>query len=615
MRSGKMSHRLKLAVAIVLASGSSATAQTELVVPNNMLNTLGGGTLNTVVRDAGNPRTYQIIYAASELTSVVGMDLIGITWRMSPQYVAFPSTTAIWDEYQIRIATTAITPAGMSTSFAANFGGNEVLVRSGPLTLSVGFFPSITAPNPFGGMIAFQTPFRYTGGNLVIEIRHPGGNFVNPYGYLEGLTTTQTSLGYGATVRAISQTVFASPVTGTYATGYISKLFFTPHNPGATGACCFSNGDCQFITHSSCLSAGGSFRGENVTCAAASCPQPGACCFFTGTCAVLLPAECLAQGGLHQGAASVCSSCPTVLYTNCNLSTGTSTLNGTFAPPGALWSECARDEFNLLVANTYAAYTASAPSRLADDITVPAGGLHLAYLKVPVITPNATSFTVTGATLRILTGPPNQPGSQVVFGDPTSNRLTHREWSNIYRIFSSVVPGTCGGTAAPPHTNFRIQWAYIAVDHFLTEGTYWLDWNFSGTTTSLFVPSATRASAIGRTCNPANSNAFQFFNGVWAALVDNGQGCSPWSVQQDHYFELLGTPPQTCYANCDGSTVPPILNVEDFACFINQFAAAQSLPPAQQLSHYANCDGSTIAPVLNVEDFACFINRFALGCP
>ena len=30
---------------------------------------------------------------------------------------------------------------------------------------------------------------------------------------------------------------------------------------------------------------------------------------------------------------------------------------------------------------------------------------------------------------------------------------------------------------------------------------------------------------------------------------------------------------------------------------------------------YANCDGSTTPPVLNVLDFNCFINRFAAGCP
>lgn len=74
-------------------------------------------------------------------------------------------------------------------------------------------------------------------------------------------------------------------------------------------------------------------------------------------------------------------------------------------------------------------------------------------------------------------------------------------------------------------------------------------------------------------------------------------------------------PPETfCYANCDSSTSPPVLNVEDFTCFINEFATAQNLPHEQQITHYANCDGSTTAPVLNVEDFTCFINAFAAGC-
>jgi hypothetical protein len=70
-----------------------------------------------------------------------------------------------------------------------------------------------------------------------------------------------------------------------------------------------------------------------------------------------------------------------------------------------------------------------------------------------------------------------------------------------------------------------------------------------------------------------------------------------------------------CYANCDASTTPPVLNVEDFSCFINLFASAQSLPHGQQLAHCANCDASTAPPVLNVEDFSCFINAFAAGCP
>jgi hypothetical protein len=69
-----------------------------------------------------------------------------------------------------------------------------------------------------------------------------------------------------------------------------------------------------------------------------------------------------------------------------------------------------------------------------------------------------------------------------------------------------------------------------------------------------------------------------------------------------------------CYANCDGSTSEPILNVDDFTCFVSEFAKGISLPQEEQVTHYANCDGSTDAPILNVDDFICFMRHFAFGC-
>jgi hypothetical protein len=60
-----------------------------------------------------------------------------------------------------------------------------------------------------------------------------------------------------------------------------------------------------------------------------------------------------------------------------------------------------------------------------------------------------------------------------------------------------------------------------------------------------------------------------------------------------------------CYANCDGSTSNPILNANDFQCFLNKYAANDP---------YANCDGSTSNPILNANDFQCFLNKYAAGC-
>lgn len=64
--------------------------------------------------------------------------------------------------------------------------------------------------------------------------------------------------------------------------------------------------------------------------------------------------------------------------------------------------------------------------------------------------------------------------------------------------------------------------------------------------------------------------------------------------------EMLG-----CYANCDESSIPPVLNVNDFLCFQNRFAEGDTR---------ANCDQSTAPPVLNVNDFVCSLARYAAGC-
>jgi hypothetical protein len=68
----------------------------------------------------------------------------------------------------------------------------------------------------------------------------------------------------------------------------------------------------------------------------------------------------------------------------------------------------------------------------------------------------------------------------------------------------------------------------------------------------------------------------------------------------------IATIPGFCYANCNGSTVAPVLNVADFVCYLNKFSAGDP---------YANCDGSWATPVLNISDFICYLNRFAAGCP
>jgi uncharacterized membrane protein len=104
------------------------------------------------------------------------------------------------------------------------------------------------------------------------------------------------------------------------------------------------------------------------------------------------------------------------------------------------------------------------------------------------------------------------------------------------------------------------------------------------------------------------------------ASVPSGWSLSSASISRDGAtlagtgYESPGAPAQAwratiplfCYANCDGSNLAPALNILDFVCFLQKFAAADP---------YANCDQSTTPPVLNIDDFSCFLQKFAAGCP
>jgi probable HAF family extracellular repeat protein len=94
----------------------------------------------------------------------------------------------------------------------------------------------------------------------------------------------------------------------------------------------------------------------------------------------------------------------------------------------------------------------------------------------------------------------------------------------------------------------------------------------------------------------------------WGVSGD-GLRITGWGYNPDGEYEgwvaTLTPGMLTCYPNCDLSGVPPVLNVNDFLCFLSRFATGDS---------YANCDQSTSPPILNVNEFVCFTGAFAAGC-
>ncbi len=147
----------------------------------------------------------------------------------------------------------------------------------------------------------------------------------------------------------------------------------------------------------------------------------------------------------------------------------------------------------------------------------------------------------------------------------------------------------CGGTAA-----FNVQAAtgYSGLSYQWRKNSVNLAAGPTGTGSTVVITGPTLTIQ-----NISQADAAQY-----DCVLSNGCGSSTSFAAG---LTVLGTCPGLCYANCDNSTTAPVLNVLDFACFQNKYAAGDTT---------ANCDNSTTPPVLNVLDFACFLNKFAAGC-
>jgi hypothetical protein len=113
------------------------------------------------------------------------------------------------------------------------------------------------------------------------------------------------------------------------------------------------------------------------------------------------------------------------------------------------------------------------------------------------------------------------------------------------------------------------------------------------------------AHTCGGNTTPIGAGAYTLVSAIGAASPQGTVSGGSYSLVSG-FLAGAETGSAACYANCDGSTTPPVLNVADFTCFLTKFAGGDG---------YANCDQSTTAPVLNVADFSCFLTKFATGCP
>jgi hypothetical protein len=168
-------------LAVFLALGASLFSQ-SIVVPNANESVRGTAQLNSIIRNAGNPRTYQYGINATELTGIpVGSVITGVSLRFqvfSGNSASWPPASITWNNYDIWVGP-AIPTATWGASFFANFVGSPQQVRSGPMTLDAGVFtninPTAPTPNPWAEFyFDFQNPYQWLGGDLAFLFSHPG---------------------------------------------------------------------------------------------------------------------------------------------------------------------------------------------------------------------------------------------------------------------------------------------------------------------------------------------------------------------------------------------------------------------------------------------------------
>lgn len=165
-----------------------------VVVPNTYSAIAGTGTFLGPLSNA--PRTYQFLINANQLTAFIGSHITALALRIPTSSTAdWPTSDVTFTNFDIYLAQ-GVAPADRSLTFDANIVGTKTQVRSGSLLIPAGSYRFGANPNAFGTPISFNTSYSYTGGHLLIEVRHPG--FTGTSRSCDALLTSTS--GYGTDV-------------------------------------------------------------------------------------------------------------------------------------------------------------------------------------------------------------------------------------------------------------------------------------------------------------------------------------------------------------------------------------------------------------------------------
>ena len=202
----------------------------SVVVPAANATVAGISGLNTLVRNAGNPRTYMLGINAAELSGLpVGDMIVGVSFR---QYnggaTTWPPTDVLWTDYEVSIGP-CVPTASFTTTFATNFLVPPVLVRDGAMVLPANTFSGVGTVKPWGEFyFNLQTPVPYVGGDLGILFSHPGSTAATNC-FLDNVASNAAAHGV-----AVSGAAFQSP-TGTVGAAFCIARVHYGYGSGCPG--------------------------------------------------------------------------------------------------------------------------------------------------------------------------------------------------------------------------------------------------------------------------------------------------------------------------------------------------------------------------------------------
>ncbi len=503
----------------------------------------------------------------------------------------------------------------------------------GQFTVTISGVPVATA-----GRFAFR---------YFVEDGGPGGNNsfgvrVDDVAYIQGSTTGACCLATGgcqfiaASACATQGGTFAGPGVACAAA-----------NCAPGGSCCLTNETCSVQTAAACATAGGAWGGAGTSCTG-SCS--GACCFPDGTCSVVTGFSCIiTSGATYFGNSTTCSAAPCrpisfqalPLAYNWNGMSSDASEQGesnrtdpagyrSISDRGLLLNQPGSINSGPVLGTDSMPYTIPSAGHTLDIVHLgdrrtcdnanhnwnPPGtavncGAQPTWLTnndqatIPQVSPMGALSATLSAQSRIgviyqISNGGGRFDTRLTFTDNTSVTVTMRgpDW---FAPFNPTTP--------PPTPGSGLIVQGKLGDYLATES----EDVATSTTNNLIVSEAVfsvqqlRLDGYGDFTGKRIAS-IAFLNPVGNATPNGTSGATPATICG---FAILGAslsfpaPGQACYANCDASTQPPVLNVADFSCFLQKFAAGDS---------YANCDASTQPPVLNVADFSCFLQKFAAGC-